>query len=881
MSGGSNIRAIGPGGPADETAAGEAVAGAAEAGEPGTADEVEYGAEYGEEWEDEPAPRLRRHWFALGLAVVAVLGWTGAFAWTFREAMLAGAAPEQWIAWTVQWSVPVLLVAVLWLLATRNSRHEARRFGDVASLLSQESRVLETRLSTINRELSLAREFLASQSRELDSLGRIATDRLSTHADRLQGLVLDNGQQVEAIATVSSTALDNMNKLRNDLPVLTNSARDVSNQIGNAGRIAQDQVAELVGGFERLNEFGRASTQQVDVLRERIDSALATFEAQIGQLDGMATERFDALRDRSEAFRAELDGREVETLAALRRRADALANELRGTHDSLASEEEEALLSLRARLGGLRDEAKTIGKAVREGEELALGTWNAQVESLKQRLVEAIEVITGVDDNALASAHRKLDALKTEAENVDRAIAERDQRLQARIDERQTALSDTAHEFADSLASRLAEIDAAIAERREAHVAQTDELARKGEAVTERLLQLRGEVEAVARQGGETEELLTNSLDRLEAKLHESRAALGGTDETVAALTEASVRLLELIQASAQQSREDLPSALGDAEGRLAAVEERAGNLRVMLDEANAAGARLTDYVVSARDTGRETIADVEALHGSFAQSNETHAAQIAELRGAIVALDEDSSAMAEKARADLREAIEALELAARSARAAIGEDAGDSIRELAERVGAETSQALDEVIREKSEESIGQLERAASKASDTSRQAAIQLRDQLAKVDELAGNLETRVARARERAEEQVDNDFARRMALITESLNSNAIDIAKALSSDVTDTAWASYLRGDRGIFTRRSVRLLDNSEAREIAELYDSEPDFQENVNRYVADFEGMLRTMLSTRDGHALGVTLLSSDMGKLYVALAQAIKRLRE
>jgi hypothetical protein len=38
--------------------------------------------------------------------------------------------------------------------------------------------------------------------------------------------------------------------------------------------------------------------------------------------------------------------------------------------------------------------------------------------------------------------------------------------------------------------------------------------------------------------------------------------------------------------------------------------------------------------------------------------------------------------------------------------------------------------------------------------------------------------------------------------------------------------------------------------------------------------------MLRSVLSTRDGHALAVTLLSSDMGKLYVALAQAIERLR-
>ena len=46
-------------------------------------------------------------------------------------------------------------------------------------------------------------------------------------------------------------------------------------------------------------------------------------------------------------------------------------------------------------------------------------------------------------------------------------------------------------------------------------------------------------------------------------------------------------------------------------------------------------------------------------------------------------------------------------------------------------------------------------------------------------------------------------------------------------------------------------------------------------------YIHDFEAMLRIILSARDGNALGVAILSSDMGKLYVALAQAIERLRQ
>ena len=68
---------------------------------------------------------------------------------------------------------------------------------------------------------------------------------------------------------------------------------------------------------------------------------------------------------------------------------------------------------------------------------------------------------------------------------------------------------------------------------------------------------------------------------------------------------------------------------------------------------------------------------------------------------------------------------------------------------------------------------------------------------------------------------------------------------------------------------------------SEAREIASIYDSDSDFRDHVNRYIHDFEAMLRTLLSTRDGNAVSVTLLSSDMGKLYVILAQALERLRQ
>ena len=70
------------------------------------------------------------------------------------------------------------------------------------------------------------------------------------------------------------------------------------------------------------------------------------------------------------------------------------------------------------------------------------------------------------------------------------------------------------------------------------------------------------------------------------------------------------------------------------------------------------------------------------------------------------------------------------------------------------------------------------------------------------------------------------------------------------------------------------------MDSGESKAVAKLYRNDDAFRDRVSHYIHDFEGMLREILSTRDGAALGVTLLSSDMGKLYVALAQAIERLR-
>ena len=873
MSGGTRIIAIDAA--ADNSAPAQALAaeGEVQAADPAALD-----------WDDEPLPRPRRDWFALlaaGLAVAAIAGWTALFVLVNQAEFTSSATPAQWSVWIRDWSVPVLLVGVAWLVAMRNSRREAARFGDTARLLADESSRLEQRLTAVNRELSLAREFIAAQSRDLEALGRIAGERLSEHAAQLASLIHDNGTRIDTIGTVSEAALDNMEKLRNQLPVIASSAKDVTNNIGTAGRTAHTQLEEMIAGFNKLNQFGQASERQVRQLRELVEATLSEFTRQADQMETIAAQRFAALNERGEAFRTELDSAEVEALASVRSRAQALGEELAAARQLLDTHEAESLTSLRARLSAIRDESAAIARSLREGESTATTAWGEAIARLETDLREAIDRVGAIDERAMDSARSRLAQLAEEAEGVDKRMAERDQLFGEELERRRADLEARQTEFLTTLQSQMAQLDAEIAARRTEQEEQSRKLVEHTETISIQLSHFSQRMGEIAAHGGDAKTEIAAALETLTERLAASRQALSGTDTAIAGLTDNSVRLLELLQASVHQTTTELPAAIGVSDARLAELEQRAIEVRSTLEVAESRGEALQGYVQQSRSELAEAIDSTERLQGALRDQAKDQAATLAELHAALDALRGDSEALARQAQHELREAIEQLTGSARDAVAGIETMSAAAIAQLAARLGEESGNAIEQAMRTRSAEIAGQLEQAAAHAAGVSREAAVQLRDQLAKVNELAGNLERRVAQTRARAEEQVDNDFARRVALITESLNSNAIDIARALDSDVTDTAWAAYLKGDRGVFTRRAVRLIDNPDAKAITSLFEADRDFRDHVSRYIHDFEAMLRQLLSTRDGHALSVTLLSSDMGKLYVVLAQAIERLRK
>ena len=225
-------------------------------------------------------------------------------------------------------------------------------------------------------------------------------------------------------------------------------------------------------------------------------------------------------------------------------------------------------------------------------------------------------------------------------------------------------------------------------------------------------------------------------------------------------------------------------------------------------------------------------------------------------LVSALVQVKEAAAHAAERA----REAIEA------------------TIPESAAKLSDASREALEKVIRESIEERLREVETVAARAVESARAASDRLSQQMLNIGQSAAALEQHINRTGQEQRERDSEAFARRVSLLIDSMHSAAIDVGKILSDEVDDKAWGAYLKGNRGVFTRRAVKLIGGSETRSIAAHYEADAEFQNSVNRYVHDFEAMLRRVLAERDGGMIAVTLMSSDMGKLYAALAQAIDR---
>jgi hypothetical protein len=501
----------------------------------------------------------------------------------------------------------------------------------------------------------------------------------------------------------------------------------------------------------------------------------------------------------------------------------------------------------------------------RDAEESATGAANrlsAQLSHIGSAADVATRGIQQASEQMGASVDGVLERATEAVERTRQGIVAQGEAIGAMIDRAQNAAESAAAHAADALA-RQDGLGSAMLERIQrglAHVeARFAELDESGRVRTERL------GDALGQLGGHVERVMASLNDGGTAAttfINRAETLRGAISACIAELNETLPAALSELEAQAGRSRETIAAAGPEAERLNSAAQEAAQALdaaRTALDERRAAIEGLADTIDARLATVREGTGSLSAAIGEI----DTQAAQLADstspkLVEALIRVRETATQAAERAR-------EAL---------------GTIIPRSAEALGEAGRAALEKAMGDQVEGQISRVTTVSDAAVAAAEAASQRLAEQLSRIAETSASVEGHIAEGKAEVEASDRDNFSRRVALLIDSLNSTAIDVTKLLSNDASDSAWASYLRGDRGVFTRRAVKLIEGGEAREITRHYEDESDFREQVNRYIHDFEALLRPILSTRDGSTLAVILLSSDMGKLYVALAQAIERLR-
>ena len=110
-------------------------------------------------------------------------------------------------------------------------------------------------------------------------------------------------------------------------------------------------------------------------------------------------------------------------------------------------------------------------------------------------------------------------------------------------------------------------------------------------------------------------------------------------------------------------------------------------------------------------------------------------------------------------------------------------------------------------------------------------------------------------------------------------ETLQAMAIDLDRFLEDDPPLDLLRRYRNGERNVFARRLVQILGREQAEAIGRKYAEDAEFRETVDRYILQFEALMEQTARSDRENVLVETYLTSQTGKVYVALASAIGRL--
>ena len=579
--------------------------------------------------------------------------------------------------------------------------------------------------------------------------------------------------------------------------------------------------------------------------------------------------------------------------AALDRAAESARNDIAVLLDDLPKAEATARsMTEQLRVAGTHAQSQAASYAEQVAA-LSAGTKAAEevVASAVQRLTEQLADIDRSGSTAAAAVGKANSQLSTTVDDLMARAATTLEQIRSGIDTQAAAVASlveqssagigrTGAEAAESLAANVTGANVAL-DGLTARIAEQERASQRIVAETSRALsELDHHFTTLAETGDQRASAFAQSIGRARVELQQLAEETGAQDNAVEVLAERAAALQTYVGKLTSDVKDQLSFAIGDAEAGANRLIRAAETIRPELDWMREAAIEASDHIRASatsiaeqQDRFATLLATLDEGVGTAGERLTTLAASISEAQTEASRLSHETGPALIDAMVQVKEAAAH---AAERAREAISNVVPQSAQSLSEA----TREALETVIREEIEQRLADVQTTAARAVEAARSASDRLTEQMLTLGRSASALEQHMEQVSSQQREKDSEAFARRVAMLIDSMHSASIDVGKILSDEVDDKAWDSYLKGNRGVFTRRAVRLLDGSETRSIRAHYETDAEFQQSVNRYVHDFEAMMRRVVADKDGGIIAVTLMSSDTGKLYAALAQVVDKRR-
>ncbi|WP_448582308.1 hypothetical protein [Thermaurantiacus sp.] len=576
-------------------------------------------------------------------------------------------------------------------------------------------------------------------------------------------------------------------------------------------------LEERAGAAAAQLRDATAAADRISEVAQRLDASVSGGLAATGEL----TAALSSLAGNIEAQRGLLV-QAGDDLAAMGERLAGIQADAVARHAALTQATDASAAALANETARIAADAETAMALAQDAARTLSGAIAEHRAAMEQTTAEARATVAAIGSEAARALGRHLDVLVGQARELEARIAG-----QAGATEELVKAADQGFQILD---------------KRLAHTTAT---------TGQTLDQLQARIQAAAA-----------AIDALAEPVRTGRATVGELDQAIGGVRETALAVTDLLAGTLPQQ----------AVAAAAAAETLGRQVRDLLDAIERAHARaeaLADPVANSRAVVEEATRRFEAQREAVQIAGEALVVELEQARQLVAEVERTTEASSLAAATRLVDALSRVR--------DVSAQATGTMREMLEGVVAEAREALGKAAQESLEagfvkpiaEQAAAAEASARAAAERSAQALAGLAQALKLVD----------TKAQERFRELADlgtRELVAAAQLLTDRMAAEAVTIASALGREMDAEDWAKWRMGERGLFHRRALALLDKREAKALKALVARDPEFASAARRLTAGFEAMV-ARLDSGEPTGLAAILRSSEVGRLAAALAEVLE----